>query len=72
MTWTLSSQRVTGIQMSHSYQLYRHVALKCVCEYAHSVQSVQIVPPAANHPNPKPQRVRLPAKLSPLGFPFGV
>lgn len=45
--------------MSHSYQLYCHVG-------------VQIVPLAANHQNPKPQRDELPAKLSPLGFPFGL
>ena len=72
MTWTLSLQGATGIQMSHSYQLYRHVALKCVCEHSHSAQGVQIVPLAANHWNPKPQRDRLPAKLSPLGFPSGL
>lgn len=61
------------IQMSHSYQDILSHGTCALCKRTHSEQGVHRVPPAASQWNPKPQeRNWLSAKLSPLGFPFGL
>lgn len=59
--------------MSHSYQDILSHGTCALYKHTHSEQGVHRVPPAASHWNSNPQeRNWLSAKLSPLGFPFGL